>query len=164
MGPMQSIALPPVRLFPPATPRPLMLRPRTSARADDRAGFGRDALAEAGIIRHDARITVSRQSPDDAGFREIFVSVDGEQLGILRHGETLSTEIPSGPHRIRAHNTLFWKTHEIVLRPGEHARFVAVNKAGWGTFGMLFILGAMPVYLTFERVPHDSPAISTPRS
>ena len=29
--------------------------------------------------------------------------------------------------------------------------FVAINRAGWGTFGLLMLLGAAPVYLTFER-------------
>jgi len=40
----------------------------------------------------------------------------------------------------------------VVVRPGEHVRFEAINRAGWGTFGMLFVIGAMPVYLTFERM------------
>ena len=98
-----------------------------------------------------ASITVSRQSAEDVGFREVFLSVDGNDVAILRYGETISHELPAGPHRIRAHNTLFWKTHNIVLQPGEHARFTAINRAGWGTFGMLMFLGAAPVYLTFER-------------
>ena len=98
-----------------------------------------------------ACITVRRTSADDVGFREVFVSVDGEQLAILAHGEAVTHELPAGPHRIRAHNTLFWKTHDVVLQPGEHARFTAINRAGWGTFGFLMILGAAPLYLTFER-------------
>jgi hypothetical protein len=98
-----------------------------------------------------ATITVSRQSPDDAGIREIFVSVDGEQIAILHSGEAVTHDLPAGPHRLRAHNTLFWKTHEIVLRPGEHARFAAANTAGWGSFGFLMMLGAAPLYLRFER-------------
>jgi hypothetical protein len=98
-----------------------------------------------------AVITVSRTDPDDVGFREIFVSVDGTQVGVLRFGETITHELPAGPHQIRAHNTLFWKTREVVLQPGEHARFKAINKAGWGTFGFLVFLGASPLYLTFER-------------
>jgi hypothetical protein len=137
-------------------PRPLYLRPRTRPGAGGESSSGRDALADAGLLRAEGRITVSRQSAEDVGFREIFVSVDGSPMGMLRHGETLTAELPAGAHRIRAHNTLFWKTHDIVLRPGEHARFEAINRAGWGTFGMLFILGAMPVYLTFERIPADS--------
>ena len=33
-----------------------------------------------------ALITVRRQSKEDVGYREIYVSLDGESLGILRHG------------------------------------------------------------------------------
>jgi hypothetical protein len=98
-----------------------------------------------------ATITVSRQSPDDAGIREIFVSVDGDQIAILKNGEAVTHDLPAGPHRLRVHNTLFWKTYPLVLQPGEHARFKAANKAGWGSFGFLMVLGAAPLYLTFER-------------
>ena len=102
-----------------------------------------------------ATITVRRQSPNDVGYREIFVSLDGESLGVLRHGEAITRETTPGAHRLRAHNTLFWKTLEIRLMVGEHARFMAVNRAGWGTYSVLafFIgfLGAGPLYLTFER-------------
>ena len=98
-----------------------------------------------------ACITVSRQLPEDAGVREIYVSVDGQQIAILKHGEAVTHELPAGPHRLRAHNTLFWKTHHIVLRPGEHAKFIAINKTGPISFGLLFMLGAFPLYLTFER-------------
>ncbi len=145
-------------------PVPLLLRTRGTPASREAGNLGRDALADAGVIPSEARITVSRQSTEDVGFREIFVAIDGEQLAILRHGDAVSTEVPSGPHRIRAHNTLFWKTHDLVLKPGEHAKFTAVNKAGWGTFGLLFILGAMPVYLTFERVTSDIPSHSAPPS
>ena len=146
--------------------RPLRMRSRTT-QAGGAEQRGRDALAAAGVIPDEARITVSRDSPDDIGFREIFVSVDGHQLGILQHGDSVTTEVPSGPHQLRAHNTLFWKTHHLVLRPGEHVRFRAINRAGWGTFGMLFVIGAMPVYLTFERVqdgPTSSGTKATPRT
>jgi hypothetical protein len=98
-----------------------------------------------------ACITVNRTSPTDVGFREVFLLVDDVEVAMLRHGESITHELPAGPHRVRAHNTLFWKTHDIVLQPGEHARFTAVNRAGWGTFGLLMLLGAAPLYLTFER-------------
>jgi hypothetical protein len=98
-----------------------------------------------------ACITVSRQLPEDAGVREIYVSVDGQQIAILKHGEAVTHELPAGPHRLRAHNTLFWKTHDVVLQPGEHARFKAANRAGWAAFGFLMVLGAAPLKLTFER-------------
>jgi len=113
--------------------------------------LGADLVRTARRSNFVASITVSREANEDVGFREVFIQVDGKDVGMLRFGDSLSHELPAGPHRIRAHNTLFWKTHDVVLQPGEHARFVAINRAGWGTFGMLMFLGAAPVYLTFER-------------
>jgi hypothetical protein len=98
-----------------------------------------------------ACITVTRQSPDDAGVREIYVSVDGEEIAVLKNGQAVTHELPAGPHRLRAHNTLFSKTHDVVLQPGEHARFKAANLAGWAVFGFLIALGAAPLKLLFER-------------
>lgn len=133
-----------------AVRRPLWLRSeKTIARPADQ--LGRDGMVDAGLVGGDARITIRRESPEDVGFREIFVSIDGEQVAILKPYETFSLEVAPGPHRLRAHNTLFWKTHDLVLKPGEHARFVAINKAGFGTFGFMTFLGASPLYLTFER-------------
>jgi len=115
------------------------------------SSLGADLVKVSRRSNYLASITVSRDAHEDVGFREVFVQVDGKDVGMLRYGDSISHELPAGPHRIRAHNTLCWKTHDIVLQPGEHARFVAINRAGWGTFGMLMILGAAPVYLTFER-------------
>lgn len=137
----------------PSISGPLLFRPLPTVKTEAPDRRDRDFYVEAGLVGGDARITVSRQSPEDIGFREVFVSIDGTELAILRHGESVTTEVTPGAHRLRAHNTLFRKTHELVLKPGEHARFIAINRAGWGTFGMLFIIGAMPVYLTFERAP-----------
>jgi hypothetical protein len=127
------------------------------------ARLDRDFFVEAGMLGGDARITVHRDSPDDAGFREVFVSLDGEELAILHHGQSVTTEVKPGAHRLRAHNTLFWRTFDLVLKPGEHARFTAVNRAGFGTFSLLFFLGAMPVYLTFERDQSPAAASRQPR-
>ena len=125
---------------------------RGDAVAEPRArDIGADALTMERRPAEPARITICRQSPQDAGYREIFVSIDGEQVAMLEYGETYTAEIKPGPHRLRAHNTLFWKTRQIVLRPGEHARFTAINRTGSISFGLLFMLGAFPLYLTFER-------------
>ncbi len=98
-----------------------------------------------------ACITVTRQAADDAGVRESDVSVDGAEIAVLKNGQAVTHELPAGPHRLRAHNTLFWKTHDVVLQPGEHARFKAANVAGWAVFGFLMVLGAAPLKLIFER-------------
>jgi len=133
-----------------AAARPLWLRsPKTETRPSGQ--LGRDGMVDAGLVGGDARITVRRESAEDVGFREIFVSLDGEQIAILKPNETVTLDVAAGPHRLRAHNTLFWKTHDLVLKPGEHAKFVAINRAGFGTFGFMTFLGASPLYLTFER-------------
>ena len=100
-----------------------------------------------------ARITVARKDAKDVRDRQIVVSVDGEPLGTLLFGEEVSREVEPGEHRLRAHNTLFWKTLTVTLAPGEHARFSTVNRAGMGTFSLLGLLGVGPLYMTFERVP-----------
>jgi hypothetical protein len=117
--------------------------------AGSREGF--DGAKVARRSHYVASITVSRTSTEDVGFREVFLLVDGEEVAVLSHGETVTHELAAGRHRVRAHNTLFWKTHDVVLQPGEQARFTAINRAGWGTFGLLMLLGAAPLYLTFER-------------
>jgi hypothetical protein len=98
-----------------------------------------------------ARIIVVRHDPSDVKTRQIEVSLDGAHIGTLLYGESLSRETPPGRHRLRAHNTLFWKTHDIDLKPGEEVWFVAINRAGTGTFSLLGLLGVGPLYITFER-------------
>jgi hypothetical protein len=135
---------------PPAfTPRALRRAVTELQRPDRRVGA--DLVRPSRRSHSVACITVSRTSPEDVGFREVFLLVDGQEVAMLSHGESITHELPAGPHRVRAHNTLFWKTHDVVLQPGQHVRFRAVNRAGWGTFGLLMILGAAPLYLTFDR-------------
>ena len=98
-----------------------------------------------------ARITVTRTDPRDVQDRQIVVSLDGEPLATLLYGKEVIREVPAGRHRLRAHNTLFWKTLDFDLAPGEAARFRVINRAGAGTFSMLGLLGAGPLFLTFER-------------
>jgi hypothetical protein len=77
-------------------------------------------------------------------------SLDGEPLGTLLFGESVTREIPPGTHRLRAHNTLFWKTREFQAVAGAHVRFNVVNRAGLGSFSLLGLFGAAPLYLTLE--------------
>ena len=100
-----------------------------------------------------ARITVTRKDSRDVQDRQVEISLDGERLAILLYGKEVTREVSPGRHRLRAHNTLFWKTIDFDLAPGEHARFRAINRAGAGTFSMLGVLGVGPLFLTFEREP-----------
>jgi hypothetical protein len=99
-----------------------------------------------------ATITVRRQSKEDVGYRDIHVDLDGEQIAILHAGDEVSRDVEPGPHRLKAHNTLFRKALEVTLSPGEHATFSVANKAGFGTYSVFaFFLGGGPLYLTLER-------------
>ena len=100
-----------------------------------------------------ATITVTRRDRGDVRDRQIVVSLDGEPLATLMFGEAVTREVPPGRHRLRAHNTLFWKTVDLELAGGEHARFTTINRAGPGTYSFLGLLGAGPLYLTFRREP-----------
>ena len=99
-----------------------------------------------------ARVTVTRKHQDDVRDRQIVVSIDGAPLATLLYGHQATREVPAGVHRPKAHNTLFWRNLEVELKPGEHAEFVVINRAGSGTLSLLGILGVGPLYLTFERV------------
>ncbi|MGC4081522.1 MAG: hypothetical protein QM736_05240 [Vicinamibacterales bacterium] len=99
-----------------------------------------------------SRLTVRRQSKEDVGFRDIYVSLDDDRIAILLAGQEVSREIAPGPHRLRVHNTLFWKTIDFDVRVGEHASFMVINKKGFGTFSVLaYLLGANILYLSVER-------------
>lgn len=99
-----------------------------------------------------ATLTVKRQSREDVGYREIIVSLDGEPLAVLRHGEVVTRDVPPGRHRLYVHNTLFRRTIDFALTVGEHATFATVNRAGFGTYSVLaFFIGGGPIYLSVER-------------
>jgi len=96
-------------------------------------------------------ITFTRRHPEDVRDRQIVISIDGEHVATLLYGQQATREVAPGRHRLRAHNTLFWKNLDLDLQPGEEARFVVINRAGSGTLSLLGILGVGPLYLTFER-------------
>jgi hypothetical protein len=99
-----------------------------------------------------ATITVRRKSNQDVGYRDIYVDLDGAQMAILHAGDEVSRDVKPGPHRLKAHNTLFRKALDVTLAPGEHATFTVINKAGFGTYSVFaFFLGGGPLYLTLER-------------
>jgi hypothetical protein len=71
---------------------------------------------------------------------------------VLLAGQEVTREVQAGRHRLRVHNTLFWKTIDFSVELGEHASFVAINRRGFGTYGITaYLLGANLIYLTLER-------------
>ena len=113
-----------------------------------------------------ATLTVRRQAPDDIGYREVYVKLDGRRIGMLSYGTVLTENIEPGRHTLQVDNTLFKKTMEFVTGVDDHVAFRTSNLAGWGTYSawalLIGFLGAGPFYLMLERdeapVPKDGAA------
>lgn len=98
-----------------------------------------------------ARLTLARTSPNDVGIRQVFVSVDGNDVAVLVNGQTETVEIEPGSHKMRVHNTLVWKTIPFDAASGEEIRYEIINRAGFGTTALIATLGVGPIYLTVTR-------------
>ena len=96
-------------------------------------------------------ITVTRTSEKDVQHRQIIMSIDGETIATLMYGQSVTKAIAPGPHRIKAYNTLVWKTIDFELKEGEQATFSVVNVPGKWSFSLLALLGAGPLYVEFDR-------------
>jgi len=48
-----------------------------------------------------ARLTVTRDGPDDVGDRQILLSLDSEHWTTLRFGESATRELPPGRHHLK---------------------------------------------------------------
>lgn len=98
-----------------------------------------------------ATLTLARTASNDVGIRQVFVSVDGKDVAVLVYGQTATVELEPGPHRMRIHNTLVWKTIPFDAAPGEQIRYDIINRAGFGTVALVATLGVGPIYLTVTR-------------
>lgn len=99
----------------------------------------------------DAQITVARTSPEDVQQRQIVVKVDGETIGDLMYGETLTIPVKAGKHRLKVDNTWNWKTMEVDVVAGDHVKFQTVSKPGKLTWFLVSLLGAGPNYVSIRR-------------
>jgi len=97
-------------------------------------------------------ITITRTSEADWKSRQLVVSVDGKRVGELLWGDSILCELEPGPHTLRVHNTLVWKTEAFVLAPGEQIFFEAVNRAAASTYFLLPLFGIGPLYVTLRRM------------
>ncbi len=115
------------------------------------AGDALDDLQDAQDL-FPATVTVTRTSESDFKSRQLIVWIDGERVATLLWGDSITAPLQPGPHRVRVSNTLVWKTVEFVLKPGEQVFFEAINRTGPGTFLMLVVCGAGPLYVTLKRM------------
>jgi hypothetical protein len=98
-----------------------------------------------------AQLTIRRTSAEDVGERELYCSLDGKRIAILRFGEAVTVDVVPGHHEVRVHNTLSRKKAAFDAAPGEHVRFKAVNVAGKGFAMWAMFIGAALMYTVLER-------------
>ena len=99
-----------------------------------------------------ASVTITRTSQADYQTLQLVVSIDGRRVGTLLWGDTITCHPEPGPHTLRVHNTLVWKTVPFTLAPGEQLYFEVVNRAGRGTLLMTVLFGIGPLYVTVNRM------------
>jgi hypothetical protein len=111
-----------------------------------------------------AWLTIRRTSDVDMQERELYVSLDGRRLGILRYGDSATVPIAAGHHQLRVHNT--WSRRHIAFdaMPGQELRFSTANVRGAGFAYLAIFVGAAFMHTVLEREEDGSPtADPTPR-
>src|SRR5678816_4772392 len=82
-------------------------------------------LAPSEIRDSRSTVTIGRTHPSDCGQRQIFARLDDHPYVTLLFGESVTLEVLPGRHRLRVHNTLFWKTIDFAIEPAERLEFQA---------------------------------------
>ena len=98
-----------------------------------------------------ATVTLSRTAEADVRQRQIYVRIEDGPTHTLLYGNVVTIDVPPGTHRLRANNTLFWKSVSFEVEPEQRVEFVLINRASRVGFGILAILGVSPLILSIER-------------
>jgi hypothetical protein len=102
-------------------------------------------------LEEQASITIRRKSPEDVQQRQIIVKLDGENVGELYYGDTISIRVTAGRHKLRVDNTWNWKTLELDVASGDHLKFQTTSRAGRFSWFLVSMLGAGPIYVSIKR-------------
>lgn len=98
-----------------------------------------------------SQLIVTRQSDSDAKQRQVYVSLDDQQIAYMMFGDVVTRSIAPGRHKLKANNTLVWRSVEFEAKPGEEVRFSVVNYSGRGFALFLTIFGVSLLFLKIER-------------
>lgn len=96
------------------------------------------------------RLTIHRTSAEDCQDRQVIFSLDGQRITELLFGQTFTRDITPGTHRLRANNTLVWKTVEFLAPTGAHVHFTCINYAPKGMLYMLALFGVTPLFVALR--------------
>jgi hypothetical protein len=98
-----------------------------------------------------ASVTVTRTSTEDAGHRQVEVSLDGEPWVTLLHGQTATREVTPGRHVLKADNTLMKRSLDVDVAAGETATYAVTNRPAPGMW-LFMMLGTPLLRLSLKRV------------
>ncbi len=99
-----------------------------------------------------ATLTVSRNAPDDAQQRQIFVLLDGQQIAELMYGDSVTKEISEGAHTLLVDNTWNKKSVQFDAAEGGTIRFIVKNRSGRFSEFLLMIFGGGPLKVSLDRL------------
>jgi hypothetical protein len=100
-----------------------------------------------------AQLVLTRDFPQDVQDRVVHIWIDGEKLDRpLKYGKTITRELAPGPHKVKAHNTLFGHTVEFDAQPGETIRLRCENGFSSGGILMVLMLGVGALRVRLHRV------------
>jgi len=102
-------------------------------------------LAELGTV------TLSRVDPADVQQRQVYANIDDGSVQTLLFGDAVTLTVKPGTHKLKANNTLFWKSTTFSLQAGEHVEFALVNRPSRFSLGFLALFGLGLLTLTIER-------------
>ena len=98
-----------------------------------------------------ATLTINRNSPDDAQQREIVATLDGEPIAELSFGQSVTKEIPAGPHTLLVDNTWNKQSATFTAAEDEKISFLTKNRTGSFSQFLLMIFGAGPIRVSLTR-------------
>lgn len=101
----------------------------------------------------EATLTITRNAPEDVQDRTVNLWLDGHRWEALRYGTTVTRTIPPGPHRVKAHNTLFGAELTFDAKPGEHIRVRCINAMSGGGMLLMILIGWALLRVRLEREP-----------
>jgi len=113
-----------------------------------------------------AQLRVTHKDEGDYLARGIKLTLDDDDLNLLKSGTSTLVEVEPGHHRLRVDNTFHAKTVEFDVSAGEQAHYRTWNKRGFGSW-LVELLGAGPMYLAIEiaePVESESVPLKSPTS
>ena len=111
------------------------------------SGLGSRVDSDGWPLIEATRLTIHRTFNEDEGSRQIVCALDGTRIGQVLFGQCLCVEVVPGPHFLRVHNTLVWKTVSFDALPGSHTHVTVWNRRWAGYYTYMMFFGPAPLLL-----------------